>query len=69
MSKQVRILDKRIAKDFELVGILPGTIEIKGRTYDFRKMDKKTAQALVDSGCQFIRKKEKPAAKKDKGKE
>lgn len=58
-TKEKRELDSRLSGKFELNGIAPGKIIFKKRTYDFRSMDVKTADALVEAGCRYISKKEK----------
>ncbi len=59
--REERKLDSTLKK-FELVGIQPGKIIFEGKSYDFRKMSAKTADALVQKGCKYIKRKEKAIA-------
>lgn len=51
-----RELDPRLKDKFRLKGILPGKIFFKKKDWDFRNMDEKSAEKLIELGCVFIEK-------------
>lgn len=57
-------LSEKIKGKYKLVGIEPGIIEFKGRTFDFRTIDVQKSEYLIQAGCQKIKK--LPPVKKSK---
>ena len=53
-------LSKKIAANYDLIGIVPGEVIIGGVSVDFRTISKDKADALFKNGCRYLRKKEKP---------
>jgi hypothetical protein len=43
-----------IKGEFEIVGVIPGEIDIRGKTYDLRKITIDQAEKLMDLKCPFI---------------
>ncbi len=54
-----RKLPEDVAKEFECVGVEPGTMIVNGISIDLRKITLKQAAQLVDAGFKYLKKKDK----------
>lgn len=61
---------EQIKDRFEVVGVIPGPVAWKGKTYDLRKISLAKAEQLVQEGLPYLKEKvgTKPAVSEDKKK-
>lgn len=63
-QKETPKISPAIEGQFEMVGILPGIVIIKGQEVDFTKISLEQAEELHKNGCRYLKKKATAIAKK-----